>query len=72
MPRRALTDDQAADIARRLTAGESVAAVAARYGVAEGTIRRIRRRLAAGVALYRTPFDPGPRRPVRVRQPFVG
>ena len=72
MPRRVLTDDQAADIARRLAAGKSNVAVAAVYGVSEGTIRRLRRRMEAGEPLYRSPLQPGPRRPVRVRRPFAG
>lgn len=39
MPRRKLTDEQVAEIRRRLEAGETLRAVAADYGVAHTTIR---------------------------------
>ena len=50
MPRRKITDDQAAVIRRRVEAGETLRKVAADYGVAWNTIRNICTRQ------YRLPF----------------
>ncbi len=50
MPQRKLTDEQAAEIRRRVDAGETLRAVAAMYGVAWSTIRNVATRQ------YRLPF----------------
>lgn len=45
-----LTDDQAATVARRLTAGESAVALALEYGVSRATVYNTRDRLAAAIS----------------------
>ena len=41
MPRRKLTDDQVAEIRRRVSLGETLRSIAADFGVAWNTIRNV-------------------------------